>query len=46
MSGVTIAVQDATGGARFPPEDRLRAWVLAAIAGPPDGGGASPPGSG
>ena len=38
MSGVTIAVQDATGGARFPPEDRLRAWVLAAIAGPPDGG--------
>jgi rRNA maturation RNase YbeY len=46
MSGVTIAVQDATGGARFPSEDRLRAWVLAAVAGPPDGGAASPPASG
>ena len=46
MSGVTIAVQDATGGARFPPEDRLRAWVLAAVAGPPDGGGAAAPASG
>jgi len=46
MAGVTVSVQNATGGARFPPEDRLRAWVLAAIAGPPDGGGASPPGSG
>jgi len=46
MAGVTIAVQDATGGARFPPEDRLRAWVLAAVAGPPDGGEAAPPASG
>jgi rRNA maturation RNase YbeY len=46
MSGVTIAVQDATGGARFPPEDRLRAWVLAAVAGPPGGGEAAPPASG
>ena len=46
MSGVTIAVQDATGGARFPPEDRLRAWVLAAVAGPPGGGETSPAASG
>lgn len=46
MSGVTIAVQDATGGARFPPEDRLRAWVLAAVAGPPGGGETAPPASG
>ena len=46
MSGVTIAVQDATGGARFPPEDRLRAWALAAVAGPPGGGETSPPASG
>ena len=46
MSGVTIAVQDATGGARFPSEDRLRAWVLAAVTGPPDGGEALPPASG
>jgi rRNA maturation RNase YbeY len=46
MSGVTIAVQDATGGARFPSEDRLRAWVLAAVAGPPNGGEAAPPASG
>jgi rRNA maturation RNase YbeY len=37
MAGVTIAVQDASGGARFPAEDRLRAWVLAAVAGPPQG---------
>jgi rRNA maturation RNase YbeY len=46
MSGVTIAVQDASGGARFPAEERLRAWVLAAVAGPPDGGGAAAPASG
>ena len=46
MSGVTIAVQDATGGARFPPEDRLRAWVLAAVSGPPGGGETTPPASG
>ncbi|HVS22628.1 MAG TPA: rRNA maturation RNase YbeY [Gammaproteobacteria bacterium] len=45
MSGVTIAVQDASGGARFPPEDRLRAWALAAVAGPP-GGEAAPPAAG
>jgi len=45
MAGVTIAVQDATGGARFPSEDRLRAWVLAAVAGPP-GGETSPPAAG
>ncbi len=45
MSGVTIAVQDASGGARFPPEDRLRAWVLAAVAGPP-GGEPAPPAAG
>ena len=37
MAGVTIAVQDASGGARFPAEDRLRSWVLAAVAGPPEG---------
>jgi rRNA maturation RNase YbeY len=37
MAGVTIAVQDASGGARFPAEDRLRTWVLAAVAGPPEG---------
>ena len=37
MAGVTIAVQDASGGARFPAEDRLRTWVLAALAGPPEG---------
>lgn len=37
MAGVTIAVQDASGGARFPAEDRLRTWVLAAIAGSPEG---------
>jgi rRNA maturation RNase YbeY len=36
MAGVTIAVQDASGGARFPAEDRLRTWVLAAVAGPPE----------
>jgi rRNA maturation RNase YbeY len=46
MSGVTIAVQDATGGARFPPEDRLRAWVLAAVAGPPGSGETSPAAAG
>jgi probable rRNA maturation factor len=37
MAGVTIAVQDASGGARFPAEDRLRSWVLAAVAGPAEG---------
>lgn len=37
MAGVTIAVQDASGGARFPAEDRLRTWVLAAVAGPAEG---------
>ncbi len=37
MAGVTIAVQDASGGARFPAEDRLRTWVLAAVAGSPEG---------
>jgi rRNA maturation RNase YbeY len=37
MAGVTIAVQDASGGARFPAEDRLRTWVLAAVTGPPEG---------
>ena len=42
MAGVTIAVQDASGGARFPAEDRLRAWVLAAVAGPPEGEPKSP----
>jgi rRNA maturation RNase YbeY len=42
MAGVTIAVQDASGGARFPAEDRLRTWVLAAVAGPPEGEPASP----
>jgi rRNA maturation RNase YbeY len=42
MAGVTIAVQDASGGARFPAEDRLRTWVLAAIAGPPEGESAPP----
>jgi probable rRNA maturation factor len=42
MAGVTIAVQDASGGARFPAEDRLRSWVLAAVAGPPDGEPKSP----
>jgi len=42
MAGVTIAVQDASGGARFPAEDRLRAWVLAAVSGPAEGGPASP----
>jgi probable rRNA maturation factor len=46
MSGVTIAVQDASGGARFPPEDRLRAWVLAAVAGPPGSGEPAPPAAG
>ncbi len=44
MAGVTIAVQDASGGARFPAEDRLRAWVLAAVAGPAEGETASPAG--
>jgi rRNA maturation RNase YbeY len=44
MAGVTIAVQDASGGARFPAEDRLRAWVLAAVAGPPEGEPAAPAG--
>ena len=42
MAGVTIAVQDASGGARFPAEDRLRAWVLAAVSGPAEGEPASP----
>jgi rRNA maturation RNase YbeY len=42
MAGVTIAVQDASGGARFPAEDRLRTWVLAAVAGPPEGESGSP----
>jgi rRNA maturation RNase YbeY len=42
MVGVTIAVQDASGGARFPAEDRLRAWVLAAVSGPAEGEPASP----
>ena len=42
MAGVTIAVQDASGGARFPSEDRLRAWVLAAVSGPTEGEPASP----
>jgi rRNA maturation RNase YbeY len=42
MAGVTIAVQDASGGARFPGEDRLRSWVLAAVAGPAEGDAASP----
>jgi len=42
MAGVTIAVQDASGGARFPAEDRLRSWVLAAVAGPPEGEAAPP----
>jgi rRNA maturation RNase YbeY len=42
MAGVTIAVQDASGGARFPAEDRLRAWVLAAVSGPAEGEAASP----
>jgi rRNA maturation RNase YbeY len=42
MAGVTIAVQDASGGARFPAEDRLRTWVLAAVAGPPEGEAAPP----
>jgi len=42
MAGVTIAVQDASGGARFPAEDRLRTWVLAAVAGPPEGESAPP----
>jgi rRNA maturation RNase YbeY len=42
MAGVTIAVQDASGGARFPAEDRLRTWVLAAVAGPPEGEPAPP----
>jgi rRNA maturation RNase YbeY len=41
MAGVTIAVQDASGGARFPAEDRLRAWVLAAVSGPAEGEPAS-----
>ena len=45
MAGVTIAVQDASGGARFPAEDRLRTWVLAAVAGPPEGE-SSPPTAG
>jgi rRNA maturation RNase YbeY len=43
MAGVTIAVQDASGGARFPAEDRLRTWVLAAVAGPPEGEPTSSP---
>ncbi len=42
MAGVTIAVQDASGGARFPAEDRLRTWVLAAVTGPQAGEPASP----
>jgi rRNA maturation RNase YbeY len=41
MAGVTIAVQDASGGARFPAEDRLRTWVLAAVAGPLEGASAA-----
>jgi len=46
MAGVTIAVQDASGGARFPAEDRLRTWVLAAVAGPPAGESAPTPAAG
>jgi rRNA maturation RNase YbeY len=46
MAGVTIAVQDASGGARFPAEDRLRTWVLAAVAGPPADESAAAPAAG